>query len=166
MVSTIGSTGVYPTLYRKRLIPEECVLLKDDEILVCNEDIIVTRWKALKPKKDLHHGYSCYFLKKGYKVSKLYSPDEKLVYWYCDIVKVVPNEEKNEIVFEDLLLDVVIYEDGHIEVLDADELADALEQKIIPQEYGYNVDDGKFIIDFDLLRKEAVFKLDQFYATE
>ena len=37
---------------------------------------------------------------------------------------------------------------------------------IIPQEYGYNVDDGKFIIDFDLLRKEAVFKLDQFYATE
>ena len=40
------------------------------------------------------------------------------------------------LVFEDLLLDVVIYEDGHIEVIDADELADALEQKIIPQEYG------------------------------
>lgn len=37
---------------------------------------------------------------------------------------------------------------------------------IIPQEYGYNAEDGEFIIDFDLLRKEAVFKLDQFYATE
>lgn len=37
---------------------------------------------------------------------------------------------------------------------------------IIPQEYGYNAMDGKFIIDFDLLRKETVFKLDQFYATE
>ncbi len=37
---------------------------------------------------------------------------------------------------------------------------------IIPQEYGYNAEDGKYIIDFDLLRKEKVFKLDQFYATE
>lgn len=37
---------------------------------------------------------------------------------------------------------------------------------IIPQEYGYNAEDGKYIIDFDLLRKDTVFKLDQFYATE
>ena len=64
-----------PILYRKRLIPEECVLLKDDVILLCNEDIIITQWKALKPKKDLHHGYSCYFLKEGYKVSKFYRRD-------------------------------------------------------------------------------------------
>lgn len=37
---------------------------------------------------------------------------------------------------------------------------------IIPQEYGYNAEDGKFIIDFDALHKETVFKLDQFFATE
>lgn len=37
---------------------------------------------------------------------------------------------------------------------------------IIPQEYGYNAEDGKFIIDLDQLHKEAVFKLDYFYATE
>ena len=37
---------------------------------------------------------------------------------------------------------------------------------IIPVEYGYNANDGKYIIDFDMLRKEVVFKLDEFYATE
>ena len=124
------------SLYRKRFIPCETNYLKDDKIVYMDENIIITKWDTLKPRKDIKRGMSVYFLNEGYKVSKLYSPDEKLVYWYCDIVKVVPNEERNEIVFEDLLLDVVIYEDGHIEVLDADELADALEQKIIPQEYG------------------------------
>ena len=37
---------------------------------------------------------------------------------------------------------------------------------IIPEEYGYNAENGKYIIDFDMLRKEVVFKLDEFYATE
>ena len=53
-----------PTLYRKRLIPEECILLKDDELLYRDEKTIITRWNTLKPKKDLHHGFSCYFLDK------------------------------------------------------------------------------------------------------
>ena len=54
-----------PILYRKRIIPEECILLKDDKILYQDEQVIVTGWQTLKPKKDLHHGYSCYFLKEG-----------------------------------------------------------------------------------------------------
>ena len=124
------------SLYRKRFIPCETNYLKDDKIVYMDDNIIITKWDTLKPRKDIKRGMSVYFPNEGYKVSKLYSPDDKLVYWYCDIVKAVPNEEKNEIVFEDLLLDVVIYDDGHIEVLDADELADALEKKIIPEEYG------------------------------
>ena len=55
----------YPMLYRKRIIPNECVLLKDDLVLSWDEERIVTKWNALKPKKNLHHGYSCYFLKAG-----------------------------------------------------------------------------------------------------
>lgn len=31
-----------PTLYRKRLIPDECVLLKDDTVLYRDSQIIVT----------------------------------------------------------------------------------------------------------------------------
>ena len=61
-----------PILYRKRLIPEECVLLKDDRLLYRDEEIIVTAWNTLKPRKDLHHGLSCYYLGVGIKVSRLY----------------------------------------------------------------------------------------------
>ena len=75
-----------PILYRKRLIPEECILLKDDELLYRDEKKIITRWNTLRPKKDLHHGFSCYFLDKGIKVSKFYKADGSLICWYCDIV--------------------------------------------------------------------------------
>ena len=124
------------SIYRKRFIPNETNYLKDDKIVYMDKSIIITKWDTLKPRKDIKRGMSVYFLNEGYKVSKLYSSEDKLVYWYCDIVRTVENEEANEIVFEDLLLDVVIYEDGHVEVLDADELADALEEGLIPQEYG------------------------------
>lgn len=121
----------YPMLYRKRLIPEECVLLKDDIILSCNEDVIVTKWNALKPKKDLHHGYSCYFLKEGYKVSKFYQEDNSLLYWYCDIVDFEYQKEDNRLIVTDLLADVLIYPDGFVKVVDIDEMVICLnEQKI------------------------------------
>ena len=45
-----------PVLYRKRMIPEECVLLKDDKVLELTDDIIITKWNTLKPKRELHHG--------------------------------------------------------------------------------------------------------------
>lgn len=121
----------YPILYRKRLIPEECVLLKDDVILSCNEDVIVTKWNALKPKKDLHHGYSCYFLKEGYKVSKFYQEDNSLLYWYCDIVDFEYQKEDNRLIVTDLLADVLIYPNGFVKVVDIDEMVICLnEQKI------------------------------------
>ena len=64
-----------PKLYRKRIIPEEIICLDKDEILYSDEGHIVTRWNAIKPKKVLHHGCSCYFLKEGFKVSKFYRED-------------------------------------------------------------------------------------------
>ncbi len=120
-----------PILYRKRLIPEECILLKDDIILECNEDIILTKWNALKPKKDLHHGYSCYFLKEGYKVSKFYRADGSLLYWYCDIVDYEYDESTNKLVVVDLLTDVIIYPDRSVKVVDLDEMVTALEAGLI-----------------------------------
>ena len=117
----------YPLLYRKRIIPNECILLKDDEILCWDEDRIVTRWNALRPKKDLHHGYSCYFLKEGYKVSKFYRADNSLLYYYCDIIthEFVPAE--NKLIVTDLLADVIVYPDGFVKVVDLDEMVPALE---------------------------------------
>ena len=48
-------------IYRKRMIPDECILLKDDIILEQTDDIIITSWNTLKPRRDFHHGYSCYY---------------------------------------------------------------------------------------------------------
>lgn len=117
-------------IYRKRIIPDECILLKDDIILEKNEETIITKWKTLKPRRDFHHGYSCYFLKSGYKVSKFYREDNSLLYWYCDIVDYAYNESDDSLIVTDLLADVVIYPDGYVKVLDIDELAVALEKEL------------------------------------
>ena len=117
----------YPALYRRRLIPDECILLKDDIVLEWNEDRIVTSWKALHPKKDLHHGSSCYFLKEGFKVSEFLAEDGSLLYWYCDIVSYDFDKTQNTMIVTDLLADVIIYPDGFVKVVDLDELVTALD---------------------------------------
>lgn len=120
-----------PTLYRRRLIPDECILLKDDIILHADENCIITSWSALHPKKDLHHGFSMYLLNEGIKVSKFLKEDDSLLYWYCDIVTYEKDEIQNTVTSVDLLADVIIYPDGFVKVVDLDELVQALnEQKI------------------------------------
>lgn len=120
-----------PILYRRRIIPEECILLKDDIIQSCDEERIVTTWNALHPKNDLHHGSSCYFLKEGFKVSKFCREDDSLLYWYCDIVDFNYDSAKNTMIVTDLLADVIIYPDGFVKVVDLDELVTALESRSI-----------------------------------
>lgn len=116
-----------PTLYRQRIIPNECVHLKDDIIIACNNEVILTKWNALRPKKDLHHGYSCYFLNQGFKVSKFYREDGSLLYWYCDIVEYLYKAKDNSLTSLDLLADVIVYPDGFVKVMDLDELVTALD---------------------------------------
>lgn len=117
-------------IYRRRMIPDECILLKDDIILEKTPDRIITKWNTLKPRRDFHHGYSCYYLNLGYKVSKFYREDDTLLYWYCDIVDYRYQAAENALIVTDLLADVVIYPDGYIKVLDVNELAIALEKKL------------------------------------
>lgn len=119
------------TLYRRRLIPDECILLKDDIVLLQTDDLIVTRWNTLNPKSAFHHGCSCYFLKEGFKVSRFYREDGSFVYWYCDIMDYDIQPGTNTVVATDLLADVVIFPDGSVRVLDLDELAQASEQGIL-----------------------------------
>ena len=120
-----------PNLYRKRLIPQENVLLKDDEILYLDDDIIVTRWNTLRPKKEFTHGASCYFLKEGYKVSKFLKADESLIYWYCDILDYSYESDTDSYVFRDLLADVIVYPDGFVKVNDLDEFEEAIEDGLL-----------------------------------
>ena len=121
-------------LYRKRIIPEECIFLKDDVILYADKEVIITKWQTLHPKKTLHHGISCYYLDRGYKVSKFYDHDGQLISWYCDIISHTFDPAANTYVFTDLLADVIVYPDGFVRVVDLDELADAYRDKKITQE--------------------------------
>lgn len=120
-----------PILYRKRLIPEECVLLKDDTVLYRDNQIIVTGWNSLKPRKDLHHGYSCYYLEEGFKVSRFCKEDGSMLYWYCDIVDYDYTADTDTYIVTDLLADVVIYPDGFVKVVDLDELVTAQESGLL-----------------------------------
>ena len=56
-------------LYRKRLIPNELILLEDDKILHQDSETIVTRWDSLKPRNDIESGISLYLLNEGFKIS-------------------------------------------------------------------------------------------------
>lgn len=120
-----------PILYRRRLIPEECVLLKNDRLLHRDAKILVTAWNTLKPRKDIHHGCSCYYLQEGIKVSRFYNEKNTLLYWYCDIVDYEYREEKDIYIVTDLLADVIVYPDGFVKVVDIDELATAKEAGLL-----------------------------------
>ncbi len=123
-----------PILYRKRLIPAECVLLDGDEILEQTEHLIVTRWQTIRPKKELKRGLSAYFLDRGIKVSKFYDHADQLFCWYCDIITHTYDPAANTYVMVDLLADVILYPDGKVRVVDLDELAEATEKKLLPME--------------------------------
>lgn len=118
-------------LYRRRLIPAECILLKDDTIVKQTEDLVITSWKTLNPKISFSHGCSCYFLKEGFKISKFYRQDGSLLYWYCDIVEYAHDEQAHTLTATDLLADVIVYPDGRTKVVDLDELAQAFESGLL-----------------------------------
>lgn len=123
-----------PILYRKRLIPLECILLENDIVLRREKDLLITKWNTLRPKKSLSHGLSAFFWDLGIKVSKFYGHDNQFICWYCDIITYEYDEETDTYVTIDLLADVLVYPDGTVKVVDLDELADALSQNLITQD--------------------------------
>lgn len=144
-------------LYRRRHIPDELIHLKDDHVLqYIPNQLLITEWKTLKPRKDFARGVSAYFLEKGIKISKLITADNALFYWYCDIGMFHYQEEGNRLTFEDLLFDVIVYANGSVDVLDIDEAAAAFRSKRITEEqllYGMEmlsgllaaIRDGRFL---------------------
>jgi len=119
-------------LYRKRFIPNELKLLADDKILYADDTLIITSWNTLKPRSDFASGISAYYRKEGFKISRHYGADGTFTRWYCDIV--AESVTAQGLVFSDLLIDVIIYPDGTVRVVDLDEAADALEQGLITAE--------------------------------
>ena len=120
-----------PELYRKRLIPSECIHLKNDTIVSISDGHIITRWKTLHPKEEFSYGISYYVVKHGWKISKFYKENGTLAYIYCDIIDTSYDKNTDTYIFTDLLADVIIENDGFVRVVDLDELADACRMSII-----------------------------------
>ena len=123
-----------PSMYRKRYIPDEIKSLEKDEILYMSDDVIVTKWDTFRPKKNFSNGISCTFVNKGFKISKFMDNNGKLVYYYCDIIHSDYYKDENKWIFTDLLADVKIYPDGKTEIVDLDEVSEALKSGIISTE--------------------------------
>ncbi len=119
-------------IYRVRYIPMEEVDISADEVLYLDDDMMITRWDPIHPGKDFAKGYSCTFLKRGYKISKVMNKARELKYWYCDIVQIEIRNNVYRLI--DLLLDVKIIPDGQVIVMDMDELAYAIENRLITLE--------------------------------
>lgn len=122
------------TLYRRRIIPAELIALKDDTIVYADDQTVITKWNALKPRSDISHGISAYLLDKGYKISKVFDYNDKLVYWYCDIITHSFDEATNSLTIIDLLIDILVMEDGSVKVVDLNEVAEALRQGSLTSE--------------------------------
>ena len=122
-------TGLH--LFRRRLIPEECVPLVNDSLLDHRDGVLVTSWKTIRPKKEMGHGFSCYYLDKGYKISRFYRADHSLYCYYCDIISPEYEESTHSLTVTDLLVDVIVSPDGFVRVVDVDELVTALTAQLL-----------------------------------
>lgn len=119
-------------IYRKRYIPNEIVDISKDEVILLTEDLLVTKWLPINPRGDIASGKSYTFLKKGWKISEFYNQNAELVCWYCDIIDCEIKDDVYTTI--DLLVDIKVYPDGTYEVLDLDELDEALELGLISEE--------------------------------
>ncbi len=72
-----------------------------------------------------------------------FDPEGNLVQWYFDVVKEVGQTPEGRVYFDDLYLDVIATPGGEPELLDEDELEQALDERLISH------------ADFDLAYKET-----------
>ena len=52
-------------MFRKRYIPNEVIDISNDEVLYMDDNVLVTKWLPIKPRKDIGRGLSFTFLKEG-----------------------------------------------------------------------------------------------------
>lgn len=124
---------IKPVIFRKRYIPFETVDISGDEILFRDDDLLITKWKPIKPREDFNGGISFTFLKEGFKISKFFDKDSNFLFWYCDIIEVDYEIDSDKYTLIDLLVDLKIFPNGDYRILDLDELSESLEKGLISQ---------------------------------
>ena len=79
--------------------------------------MIVTKWHVIKERRDFSDGYSCFYLDRGYRISKFLKSNGDLLFWYFDIVDYDMDSANNTLHIIDLLADVVVYPNGKLRVI-------------------------------------------------
>lgn len=69
-----------------------------------------------------------------YAVIAMYDSNSTVVQWYFDIIHQSGIDEEGKLFFDDIYLDVVVFPQGGIFLLDEDELEEALNEEIITKE--------------------------------
>ncbi|HXT34476.1 MAG TPA: DUF402 domain-containing protein [Chloroflexota bacterium] len=74
-----------------------------------------------------------YYPGRGYAIWQIETPDGSLKGWYCNISTPV-EEHDGTLGFRDLLLDLLVYPDGRVAVLDREEFETARHEGLDPRE--------------------------------
>lgn len=64
---------------------------------------------------------------KNYAISTMFDENNNIIQWYIDITKQNSIDKNNEPFYDDLYLDVVVFPNGDVFLLDEDELQEALD---------------------------------------
>lgn len=123
-----------PVILRRRYIPFEVVDISSDELVFRSDDLLVTKWTTIKPRPDFYGGISFTFLDRGYKLARFYDEDGRFLYWYCDIIEVQYDQAADTYILNDLLMDIKILPGGEVRLLDAEELAQAIDEGLVSSE--------------------------------
>lgn len=127
-----------PKIIRKRLIPFEEVDISNDIILYRDENLLITKWNVIRARNDFSNGVSYTFLNDGFKIGRFYNDYKNLLFWYCDIIETHYEPCTDTYTLLDLLIDIKIMPDGSVKVIDLDEFAEAIEQKLITESQAIN----------------------------
>ena len=119
-------------IFRKRYIPNEIVDISKDNVLLLTDELMVTEWLPIKPRGDIAYGKSYTLFNKGWKISQFLDENKNLICWYCDIIET--HVENDEYTITDLLVDIKIYPNGEYEILDLDELDEAVSHGLISED--------------------------------
>ena len=123
-----------PKLFRIRFIPQESIDISSDNTLYRDNCYLITSWKPIRSRTDIISGVSCVFLEEGWKISAFMDREDHIKYWYCDIIDIKYDPKEDTYFLYDLLIDIIIREDGKVEVIDLEELAKAFDEGLITKE--------------------------------
>jgi len=113
-------TGNISLLTAEEVKEKLTIKKKDKEIVLIDNNF---KWLEIYPENN-----------KNIAVSVAMDDKDKILEWYFDIAKDTLLTEKGVPYIKDLYLDVVLYPSGDIEILDEDELQEALNNKDISKE--------------------------------